>query len=106
MKWSGVGTAAAKSVWPVSAAISVGSSSMTGLGLLVEPLHGVMRVYNAAEPVDAPNSYGGLQVDPSLVAEPLWYADGEMVRAAYTLRDDDWGQAGALVRQVLDAVAR
>ena len=31
-----------------------------------------------------------------------------MVRAAYTLRqdDDDWGQAGTLVRQVLDAAAR
>jgi catalase len=31
-----------------------------------------------------------------------------MVRAAYTLRrdDDDWGQAGTLVRQVLDDAAR
>ena len=37
-----------------------------------------------------------------------WYADGEMVRAAYTLRpdDDDWGQAGTLVREVLDDAAR
>ena len=69
---------------------------------------GVMRVHNAAEPVYAPNSYGGPQADPSRVAAPLWYADGEMVRAAYTLRqdDDDWGQAGTLVRQVLDAAAR
>jgi catalase len=69
---------------------------------------GVMRVHNAAEPVYAPNSYGGPQADPSRVAEPLWYADGEMVRAAYTPRrdDDDWGQAGTLVRQVLDDAAR
>ncbi|GBE63665.1 hypothetical protein MFM001_01270 [Mycobacterium sp. MFM001] len=32
----------------------------------------------------------------------------EMVRAAYTLRsdDDDWSQAGALVREVMDDAAR
>ena len=37
-----------------------------------------------------------------------WYADGEMVRTAYTLRadDDDWGQAGTMVRDVLDDDAR
>ena len=37
-----------------------------------------------------------------------WTADGEMVRAANTLRpdDDDWGQAGILVRDVLDDAAR
>jgi catalase len=31
-----------------------------------------------------------------------------MVRTAYTLRpeDDDWGQAGAMVREVLDDAAR
>jgi catalase len=31
-----------------------------------------------------------------------------MVRSAYTLRadDDDWGQAGTLVREVLDDTAR
>jgi len=31
-----------------------------------------------------------------------------MVRSAYTLReaDDDWGQAGTLVREVLDDAAR
>jgi catalase len=31
-----------------------------------------------------------------------------MVRTAYTLReqDDDWGQAGTMVREVLDAAAR
>jgi catalase len=33
-----------------------------------------------------------------------WVADGEMVRAAYTLRanDDDWGQASVLVPDVMD----
>ena len=37
-----------------------------------------------------------------------WYADGDMVRSAYTLRpeDDDWGQAGTMVREVLDDAAR
>jgi catalase len=35
-------------------------------------------------------------------------ADGEMVRSAYTLRaeDDDWGQPGTMVREVLDDAAR
>ena len=38
----------------------------------------------------------------------LWAADGEMVRTAYTLRadDDDWGQAGTLVREVMDDAQR
>jgi hypothetical protein len=37
-----------------------------------------------------------------------WEADGDMVRAAYTLRaeDDDFGQAGTLVREVFDDAAR
>ena len=41
-------------------------------------------------------------------AEVRWVADGDMVRAAYTLRpdDDDWGQAGTMVREVLDDAAR
>jgi catalase len=69
---------------------------------------GVMRVRNATDPVYAPNSYGGPQADPSRTAEPLWYADGDMVRAAYTLHaeDDDYGQAGTMVREVLDDDAR
>jgi catalase len=69
---------------------------------------GVMRVRNASEPVYNPNSYGGPVADPSRAAEVHWQADGEMVRTAYTLRpdDDDWGQAGTLVRKVLDDAAR
>jgi catalase len=69
---------------------------------------GAMRVTNAADPVYAPNSYGGPKADPSRTAEALWYADGDMVRAAYTLRtdDDDWSQAAVLVRDVMDEAAR
>ncbi|MGD8825973.1 MAG: catalase, partial [Myxococcales bacterium] len=70
---------------------------------------GAMRVQNATDPVYAPNSYGGPQADPERYAETAtWAADGDMVRAAYTLRedDDDWGQAGTLVRDVMDDAAR
>jgi catalase len=69
---------------------------------------GAMRIRNATDPVYAPNSFGGPQADPARVAEVHWFADGEMVRQAYTLRpdDDDWGQAGTLVREVLDDAAR
>ncbi|WP_226781346.1 catalase [Oceaniglobus trochenteri] len=70
---------------------------------------GAMRVQNVSDPVYAPNSYGGPAADPSLTDDAgLWYADGDMVRRAYTLRedDDDWGQAGTLVRDVLDDAAR
>ena len=66
---------------------------------------GAMRIHNVTDPVYAPNSYGGPEADPALTDDGgTWYADGEMVRAAYTLRaeDDDWGQAGTLVREVLD----
>ena len=66
---------------------------------------GAMRVENVSDPVYAPNSYGGPAADPSRTDDAgQWYADGDMVRAAYTLRrdDDDWGQAGTLVRDVMD----
>ena len=38
----------------------------------------------------------------------MWAADGEMVRAAYTLRaeDDDYGQANTLLNQVMDQPQR
>ena len=67
-----------------------------------------MRVRNVSDPVYAPNSYGGPKADPSRTGEVLWEADGEMVRAAYSPRrdDDDWGQAGTMVREVLDDAAR
>ncbi len=70
---------------------------------------GAMRVDNVSDPVYAPNSYGGPKADPSLTDDAgKWHADGDMVRQAYTLRkdDDDWGQAGTLVRDVLDDAER
>jgi len=70
---------------------------------------GVGRTVNVTDPVYAPNSYGGPKADPSLTDDGgTFFSDGEMVRAAQTLRpdDDDWGQAGTLVRDVLDDDAR
>ncbi|WP_103503277.1 catalase, partial [Streptomyces sp. SM14] len=59
--------------------------------------------------VYAPNSYGGPAADTARFGEPAgWRAEGEMVRQAYTPRsaDDDFGQAGTMVREVLDDAAR
>jgi catalase len=70
---------------------------------------GAMRVVNATDPVYAPNSYGGPHADPTLTDRAgLWATDGEMMRTAYGLRvdDDDWSQAGAMVRDVFDDDAR
>ncbi len=70
---------------------------------------GVGRTVNVTDPVYAPNSYGGPKADPSATDHAgLWAADGEMVRSAYALRaeDDDFGQAGTMVREVLDEDAR
>jgi len=69
---------------------------------------GAMRVRNATDPVYAPNSKGGPVADSAHHRPPSWYSDGEMVRTAYTLReqDDDWGQPGTMVREVLDDAAR
>ena len=69
---------------------------------------GAGRTQNVADPVYAPNSYGGPSAQPAAQEAGLWYTDGDMVRQAYTLRedDDDWSQAGALVRDVMDDAAR
>ena len=69
---------------------------------------GAMRIRNATDPVYSPNSMGGPEVDAKRAAEVHWVSDGDMVRTAYALRqdDDDWGQAGTLVREVLDNEAR
>ncbi|RFU86711.1 catalase [Streptomyces triticagri] len=64
---------------------------------------------NRVGAVYAPNSYGGPAADPAMAGEPAgWEAAGEMVREAYSLHrdDDDFGQAGTMVRQVLDDAAR
>jgi catalase len=70
---------------------------------------GAMRMHNVSDPVYAPNSYGGPRADVRHYGEVAgWHTDGEMVHAAQALHaeDDDWGQAGTLVRQVLDEAAR
>jgi catalase len=70
---------------------------------------GAMRYENPPDPVYAPNSYGGPKAQPERFGtDPSWAVDGEFVRAAYDLHaeDDDFGQAGTLVRDVLDDAAR
>ena len=70
---------------------------------------GAGRTENVSDPVYAPNSYGGPAAQPDLSGEAgLWYADGEMVRSAYTPRedDDDVSQPRALIRDVMDDAAR
>jgi catalase len=70
---------------------------------------GAMRFRNVSDPVYAPNSKGGPKADTVHYGEPAgWHTDGEMVHAAQTLHadDDDWGQAGTMVRDVFDDAAR
>ncbi|MGW1889719.1 catalase [Streptomyces sp. NPDC002004] len=59
--------------------------------------------------VYAPNSYGGPAADVQCFGDPAsWEVMGEIVREAYRphAEDDDFGQAGTMVRQVLDDAAR
>lgn len=66
---------------------------------------GKMRVQNVSDPVYAPNSKGGPKADGERYPQlEVWNASGEFIRAAYTQRkdDDDWSQAGDLVRNVMD----
>ncbi|MEQ5834697.1 catalase [Marinobacter sp. NFXS9] len=70
---------------------------------------GAMRVQNATDPVYAPNSKGGPVADGERYpTDSTWETSGDMVRAAYKLRkdDDDFGQANALINQVMDQAAR
>ncbi|GJM22948.1 MAG: catalase [Planctomycetota bacterium] len=69
---------------------------------------GPMRVDNVTDPVYAPNSKGGPAAPGHASDDAGWEANGEFVRAAYTLRkdDDDFGQAGILVREVMDDAQR
>src|SRR6202044_4059245 len=64
---------------------------------------GAMRVVNVSDPVYAPNSKGGPRADSEHYQPVGWYADGDMVRSASTLheQDDDRGQAGPRVREGL-----
>jgi catalase len=64
---------------------------------------------DASRPVYAPNSYGGPAASPAAHGNDSgWESDGALVRSAATLHaeDDDFGQAGTLVREVLDDAAR
>ncbi|MDM4762817.1 catalase [Galbitalea sp. SE-J8] len=62
----------------------------------------------ATSPVYAPNSKGGPVADPARAGEGSWESDGALVRAAATLHaeDSDFGQAGALYRDVFDLAAK
>jgi catalase len=64
--------------------------------------------HSGAAPVYAPNSAGRPWSDSTGPAENEWEADGELLRSAYSLHsdDDDFGQAGTLVRQVWDDAQR
>jgi catalase len=65
---------------------------------------GAMRYENPGDPVYAPNTAGGPAADEQKYGEhATWHADGDMVRTAYTLRadDDDFGQPGTLVREIM-----
>jgi catalase len=70
---------------------------------------GAMRVQNVSDPVYAPNSKGGPKADSGRHPPvEVWAASGEFVHSAYTKRkdDDDFGQAGTLVRNVMDDIQR
>jgi catalase len=62
-----------------------------------------------AEPVYAPNSYGGPQADTARAADLGWSVEaGELGRYAYEkhAQDDDFVQAGALYRDVMSETDR
>jgi catalase len=70
---------------------------------------GAMRYHKVSDPVYAPNSKGGPKADSARYGEEAgWHTSGDLVHTAYTLHaeDDDWGQAGTMVREVLDDAAR
>ncbi|WP_336792268.1 catalase [Gordonia malaquae] len=69
---------------------------------------GAMRIDPVSDPVYAPNSKGGPAATYPGQVEPQWAADGDIVRSAYVdhAEDDDFGQPGTLVRDVLDDAAR
>ncbi len=71
---------------------------------------GAMRYHNPGDPVYAPNSYGGPHADPVLASETVasYGATDEVVRSAYALHaeDDDFGQPGTMVRNVLSPEQR
>ncbi|MEJ7823888.1 MAG: catalase [Solirubrobacteraceae bacterium] len=70
---------------------------------------GAMRYENPGDPVYAPNTAGGPAADEARFGEEAtWDVDGEMVRTAYALHaeDDDFGQPGTLVREIMSQTDR
>jgi catalase len=71
---------------------------------------GAMRYKNPSDPVYAPNSYGGPHADPAVASETTstYGVEDEIIRSAYRLHaeDDDFGQAGTLVRDVMNDAER
>ena len=70
---------------------------------------GPMRYFHSgAQPTYAANSGGRPYADEQGRLDSGWEADGEMVLAAQTLRedDDDFSQAGVLVREVFTEAQR
>ncbi|HEX5740481.1 MAG TPA: catalase [Pilimelia sp.] len=82
----------------------------------VSPVHsyskeGAMayRYNDPSVPVYAPNSFGGPHADEARHGNPAgWESSGDQVRSPYVphAQDDDFVQAGTLVRDVLDDAAR
>ncbi|MFI6514375.1 catalase [Spirillospora sp. NPDC050679] len=69
---------------------------------------GPMTFRNPADPVYAPNSFGGPAADPSLWTGEHYGVAGEIVRSAYQLHreDDDFTQPRALWEKVLSDTDR
>src|SRR5258708_10721769 len=64
--------------------------------------------HNDAQPVYAPNSYGGPQADSQHYADPGWFTSGEIMRSPYTPHpeDNDFIHPGNLYRHVLSETDR
>ncbi|RSN21643.1 catalase [Amycolatopsis sp. WAC 04169] len=71
---------------------------------------GAMRYNNPGDPVYAPNSYGGPHASAEIASETAsgYGVEDEVIRSAYKLHaeDDDFGQPGTLVREVMDDAQR
>jgi catalase len=71
---------------------------------------GAMRYQHSGNsPVYSPNSFGGPMADVQAGEDAGWGVDaGDMIRAAATLHtdDDDFGQPGTLVRDVMSEIDR
>jgi catalase len=71
---------------------------------------GPMRYHHSdAQPVYAPNSYGGPKADPQRYRDPSWLVEAaEIMRTAYVAHkdDDDFIQPGTLYRKVMSQTDR